>query len=305
MSIRAFAVAVACILAAGFFWLRSEQTPPVINVSSTPAATQASKQDAAGSRTYSSKQPLLAAGESGGLRDLPQSDAPAKPALARTTATKVATKEDAATVRPVASDASAKRISSTKPGDAEAREQLVRDIQYELKRAGCYDGEVQGAWNNATRNAMQTFTQRMNAALPVDQPDYVLLTLLQAQKAQSCKSGCPVGQVADSGRCMPRAIVAQQPGGSHMATSGQTPQSSSTLSNNQDLLPGRMSAGASVIGQDLPVAPQANADGAPSADGLNHARPHVRPQPPRQRPSSYVQKGSTRQVFSNITRNAP
>jgi len=302
MSIRAFAVAVSCILAAGFFWLRSEQTTPVINVSSTPAA-QAPKQDAAGSRTYSSKQPLLATGESGGLRDLPSSDAPAKPAITRATAAKAATKEDVAAVRPVASDASSKRISSTKPGDAEAREQLVRDIQYELKRAGCYDGEVQGAWNNATRNAMQTFTQRMNAALPVDQPDYVLLTLLQAQKAQSCKSGCPVGQVADSGRCMPRAIVAQQPGqgGSHLATSGQTPQSSST----QDPLPGRMSAGASVIGQDLPVAPQANADGAPSADGLNHARPHVRPQPPRQRPSSYVQKGSTRQVFSNITRNAP
>ena len=35
-------------------------------------------------------------------------------------------------------------------GDAEAREQLVRDIQYELKRAGCYEGDVSGAWNNNT-----------------------------------------------------------------------------------------------------------------------------------------------------------
>jgi hypothetical protein len=299
MSIRVIAVAVAGIAAAVFFWPRTEQPAPVINVSSTPSA-QAPKQDA-GSRTYSSKQPLLNAG---GLRDLPPSDTSAKPVAARASAPKVALKEDAA-VRPVASDASAKRISSTKPGDAEAREQLVRDIQYELKRAGCYDGEMHGAWNNITKQAMQTFNQRMNASLPVDQPDYVLLTLLQAQKAQSCKSGCPVGQVADGGRCMPRAIVAQQPGGSHVSTSGPTQQAPSTLSTAQEPLAGRMGAGASMVGQDLPVAPQANADGASSADGVSQARSPARTQPPRQRPSNYVQKGSTRQVFSNIMRNAP
>ena len=119
-------------------------------------------------------------------------------------------------------------------------------------------------------------TQRMNAALPVDQPDYVLLTLLQAQKAQSCKT------------------IAQPPGGSYVATSGQQP--------NQNLLPGRMSAGASMVGQDLPAAPQTQ-DGVAS---ITDARPHAeRRQPPRSRSSASAPKGSTRQVFNKMMLNAP
>jgi hypothetical protein len=304
MSIRTLAVAAAGIAAAVFFWPRAEQPAPVVNVSSTPAA-QAPRHDTTGARTYSSKRPLLASGESGSLLDLAPSETPAKINAPRATTTKVSKDETA--VRPVASDVSAKRISSTKPGDAEAREQLVRDIQYELKRAGCYEGEVHGSWNNNTKQAMQTFTQRMNASLPVDQPDYVLLTLLQAQKAQSCRSGCPAGQVAEGGRCLPRAIVAQQPNGSRTpATSSQTlPQDSLAAQSTQEAIPGRMGAGAPMVGQDLPVAPQTQADGAAATDNSQHARPHVRPQPPRQRPPSYAQKGSTRQVFVNTMRSAP
>jgi hypothetical protein len=280
MSIRAFVLAIVCISAtAVYVWPSAQQPTSIISVSSVPSARTSpeSKDDTAGARTYSSKHPLLVAGDSG-LRDLPPADTSAKPAVERAAAPKVTLKEEAA-VRPVASEVSAKRISSTKPGDAEAREQLVRDIQYELRRAGCYEGEVQGAWNNATKQAMQTFTQRMNAALPVDQPDYVLLTLLQAQKAQSCKT------------------IAQPPGGSYVATSGQQP--------NQNLLPGRMSAGASMVGQDLPAAPQTQDALTSATDGSQpQARPQ-RAQPPRQRPSNYAQRGSTRQVFSNIMRNAP
>jgi hypothetical protein len=287
MSIRAFVVAIICIIsgAAVYVWPSAQQPVSDINVSNAlPAQTSpAPKDDTAGARTYSSKHPLLVAGDNG-LRDLPPADTSAKPAVERAPTPKVTFKEDTA-VRPVVSEIPAKRISSTKPGDAEAREQLVRDIQYELKRAGCYEGDVSGAWNNNTRQAMQTFTQRMNATLPVDQPDYVLLTLLQAQKAQSCKS-------------LPKAIVAQQPGGSYVATSGQQ-------TGNQDPLPGRMSAGASMVGQDLPAAPQTQDGITATADGTQpHARPH-RAQAPRQRPSSYAQRGSTRQVFGNLMRNAP
>ena len=277
MSIRAFVLAIICISAAAVYvWPSAQQPAPPTSGSSALAVRTSpeAKDDTAGARTYSSKRPLLVAGDSG-LRDLPPADTSAKPVAERAPAPKVAIKEEAA-VRPVASEVSAKRISSTKPGDAEAREQLVRDIQYELRRAGCYEGEVQGAWNNATKQAMQTFTQRMNAALPVDQPDYVLLTLLQAQKAQSCKT------------------IAQPPGGSYVATSGQQP--------NQNLLPGRMSAGASMVGQDLPAAPQTQ-DGVAS---ITDARPHAeRRQPPRSRSSASAPKGSTRQVFNKMMLNAP
>jgi hypothetical protein len=57
---------------------------------------------------------------------------------------------------------------------------------------------------------MGAFTERVNAALPVDEPDYILLALVQNQPGQVCGSGCPTGQaVGNNGRCLPQAILAQ------------------------------------------------------------------------------------------------
>ncbi len=104
-----------------------------------------------------------------------------------------------------------RRITSVKPADEASRRSLTRSIQAELKRVGCFDGEADGAWSPATRRAMKTFTERVNASLPVEEPDYILLTLLQGQTTRACGKGCPVGQVAlADGRCEPRAILAQQ-----------------------------------------------------------------------------------------------
>jgi len=44
---------------------------------------------------------------------------------------------------------------------------LTRQLQSELKRAGCYDGEISGVWTPRTREAMKAFTTRVNATLPV------------------------------------------------------------------------------------------------------------------------------------------
>lgn len=350
MSIRAIALALVGVSAAAFFWPRSESPVSAVNVSSATAA-QETRQDT-GARTYSSKQPLLASGEAGGLRDIAPSEASNRSAAPRAAAAaKLPAKEEAA-VRPRMADATGKRISSTKPGDAETREQLVRDIQYELKRAGCYDGEMHGAWNSGTKHAMQTFTQRVNASLPLEQPDYVLLTLLQSQKGQACGKGCPAGQVvADGGRCLPRAIVAQQLNSARgPIASSQATTAASTFQSAQAPIAGRMGVGAPVagaserreitqdearrtdqaaldgryprtarIGEDTPLPSQADpsdrtgldpqrlADGvvASPAD-LRAQAGQVRAQPPRpSRPRPYTQRGSTRQVFSNLMRNAP
>jgi len=95
------------------------------------------------------------------------------------------------------------------PNDPEARYQLVVDIQQQLKRAGCYWGRVNGSWNANTRDAMRSFTDRVNATLPIEKPDYLLLTLLKAHSGRACGE-CPVGEVASAGgRCVPDAIVAQ------------------------------------------------------------------------------------------------
>jgi hypothetical protein len=100
--------------------------------------------------------------------------------------------------------------SPARPAGTEARANLSRDIQRELKRVGCYDGEISGEWTTGTRRAMKTFVDRVNAALPTDEPDHILRTMVQGHPGNACGKACPAGQTAaNDGRCLPAAIVAQ------------------------------------------------------------------------------------------------
>ncbi len=112
------------------------------------------------------------------------------------------------TVAPEA--ATPKKLTSSKPTSDEQRQNLVRDLQAELKRVGCYDGEPNGQWGAASKRAMASFTERVNASLPFEQPDFILLTLVQGHKGRACGQECPAGQgLASNGRCTPNAILAQ------------------------------------------------------------------------------------------------
>lgn len=96
--------------------------------------------------------------------------------------------------------------AATQPSD------LTKVIQKELKRVGCYDGEVSGEWSATTKKAMRSFIDRVNATLPVDQPDHILKMLVQGHPGNACGATCPTGQqIADNGRCLPSAILAQKP----------------------------------------------------------------------------------------------
>ena len=93
----------------------------------------------------------------------------------------------------------------------ETRMQLARDIQRELKRVGCYSGDVNGEWTSGSRAAMNQFIERINATLPTDQPDHILKTLVQGHPGNACGKTCPAGQgLSNEGRCQPSAILAQQ-----------------------------------------------------------------------------------------------
>ena len=105
----------------------------------------------------------------------------------------------------------------TRQSDELARQGLARDIQKELKRVGCYDGEVSGEWNSRTRQAMKTFIDRVNAALPADEPDHILRTMVQGHPGNACGQTCPAGQTANNqGRCLPTGILAQNPSGTSL-----------------------------------------------------------------------------------------
>jgi len=85
---------------------------------------------------------------------------------------------------------------------------LVTSIQNELRRVGCYAGAADGMWNDQTRVAMRAFNSSVHVNLGTDQPDYVLLTLLQGHSSKACSRSCdalPTGSMA----CIDRSIEAR------------------------------------------------------------------------------------------------
>jgi hypothetical protein len=138
---------------------------------------------------------------------------------------------------PAASAVSRQPLQSIKPNDPRVRSELVRDLQLELRRVGCYSGPISGTWSPSSIRAMTALTERLNASLPVNEPDYVLLSLVTAQPGQVCGSGCPAGQVsAADGRCQPRSVAAR-------ASRDSGGQREALQSRAAEPLPGRMAAG--------------------------------------------------------------
>lgn len=93
------------------------------------------------------------------------------------------------------------------PGD---RTSLTRELQRELRRVGCYSGEVNGVWTTSSRMAMKSFTDSVNASLPIDNPDHVLLSLLQGHQNMACNASCPGGlTTGENGQCTPSNVQAK------------------------------------------------------------------------------------------------
>jgi len=88
------------------------------------------------------------------------------------------------------------------------RFKLIRTLQQRLRAAGCYYGDIDGDWGPASRRAMQSFTRKVNASLPVERPDFVLLALMDAHTAVGCNTNCPAGHApALDGTCRPNSTI--------------------------------------------------------------------------------------------------
>ena len=327
-----FLLILAGVTASAFVWggysdTALDQERRALSSSTAPQVPITTSAASQHGRVLSAKAPLLASPH------LPDA-APAEPIAAprRWASVDAPPKNEPASKRLVAT-APSRNLTSLKPGDADARAQLVRDIQYELKRVGCYGGDVNGSWSSSTKQSMRLFTDRVNASLPLDEPDYVLLTLVQTEKPGTCGRGCPEGQMAsEDGRCLPRAIVAQR-GGRKDAAPIAPDQTVAPVIGSQAVTatgppPGRMGVGASLEGTADPraIVPQGLAGGqtrlgtpadasaalprtaldTPDADAV---QPPLDPQARRVAPAApkraKIQRGSTRQVFSNLMRYAP
>jgi hypothetical protein len=86
---------------------------------------------------------------------------------------------------------------------------IVRETQKELRRLRCYEGENNGTWTPASRSAAQRFVDRVNAKLPTDKPDEILLALLRDQSDAVCGQ-CQRNEALDaSDRCVPAALISK------------------------------------------------------------------------------------------------
>jgi hypothetical protein len=95
---------------------------------------------------------------------------------------------------------------------------IAREAQKELHRVGCYEGDVSGIWTPSSRLAAQRFIDRVNAKLPIDKPDEVLLALLRDQSGFVCGQ-CQPNQTLDAaGRCIPTALINRAPRSRSTAT---------------------------------------------------------------------------------------
>jgi uncharacterized caspase-like protein len=67
-------------------------------------------------------------------------------------------------------------------------DQMTERVQKELKRVGCYSGEVDGKWGEGTRDALQSFADESNLVLSTSEPTEVALNILGASKEGVCSS---------------------------------------------------------------------------------------------------------------------
>jgi hypothetical protein len=105
------------------------------------------------------------------------------------------------------------RNSSQRLAIPKDRDTLARELQKELKRVGCYEGEINGVWSPFTRRAMKMFIERVNASLPVEEPDPILYVMVRGEHEQICGKACPLGEaLTRDGRCVPAAILAKANG---------------------------------------------------------------------------------------------
>jgi hypothetical protein len=203
------------------------------------------------------------------------------------------------------------------------RTSLARDLQLELRRVGCYGGELNGGWTPATRKAMKAFTDRVNATLPIEEPDDILLTLVQAHQGEACGKPCPAGQgLSDDGRCLPGAILAQAAkNGASRPKGGQpaerpapavAPWTTTTAAAIPSPLPGPRPVGRMALAgprsdvppvvAELPPGPVEPAASSPSkqADATRRARSaRVRERPQRFVQGAYRRGGFVESVLFN------
>lgn len=105
--------------------------------------------------------------------------------------------------------AEAETLPASEAVDPESEARLARQLQRELRRVGCLKSRADGVWGPSSQRAMQRFAERIQAKLPTDRPDGVLLMLVEKYDDRACGAPCAADEQPDArGRCQPREEIA-------------------------------------------------------------------------------------------------
>jgi hypothetical protein len=83
-------------------------------------------------------------------------------------------------------------------------EALIRVVQTELKRVGCYSGGIDGQWGDRSREALADFAGFTKSSLPTDEPTSEALQAIAGQKSRVCPLQCSADENEVNGRCVAR-----------------------------------------------------------------------------------------------------
>jgi len=78
---------------------------------------------------------------------------------------------------------------------------LARAMQTELKRIGCYPGDIDGVWGGKTKDALKQFSSLTKTSLPSDEPTPQALMVISGQKGTVCSLKCSQDQIFSDGQC--------------------------------------------------------------------------------------------------------
>jgi hypothetical protein len=109
----------------------------------------------------------------------------------------------------------APRDAGASPSDPH---ELARSLQFELKRVGCFNGAVNGEFDDATKAAWHKFAKQASIALPDDLSSDAIKSVRAIDK-RICPLVCPDGQRPDGERCV--AIAPPDNAKSRKTTTGQ------------------------------------------------------------------------------------
>lgn len=101
-------------------------------------------------------------------------------------------------------------VSLSLPAPTAESPDLTRSLQTELKRVGCFEGAVDGNWDDRTRTALAEFVRLSKLELPMDTVTERTVSVVQGRRDRICPLACGAGRIERNGVCVAKAVPPEQ-----------------------------------------------------------------------------------------------